>query len=106
MNVEKFGEVTPGIVLALNGCKMYLSVFRPTDLTKIEFFKCQDGDLMGFGDSGDETDSQEDGLTQYECKRQKVLSLSLHKHLGIWMEKFCDGLAERRRVQEWPRFTD
>lgn len=106
MDVDRFGEVTPGIVLALNGHKKYLSIFKPTDLTKSAFFKSQGGDLMGFDDSDSETDTNEDGQTLYERKRQKVLSFSITKQLGNWLEKFCDGLVERKRVVEWPRFTD
>lgn len=106
MEVDQFGEVTPGIVLALNGHKKYLSIFKPTDLTKSAFFKSQGGDLMGFDDSDSETDTNEDGQTEYERKRQKVLSLSIRKQLGNWLEKFCDGLVERKKVAEWPRFTD
>ena len=104
--MDQFGEVTPGIVLALNGHKKYLSIFKPTDLTKTAFFKSQGGDLMGFDDSDSETDANEDGQSEYERKRRKVLSLSIQKQLGNWLEKFCDGLVERKRVAEWPRFTD
>lgn len=108
MEVDRFGEVTPGIVLAINGHKKYLSIFKPSDLTKTAFFKSQGGDLMGFDGSDSETDTNEDvdGQAEYERKRQKVLSLSIQKELGNWLEKFCDGLVERKKVSEWPRFTD
>jgi len=108
MEVDRFGEVTPGIVLAINGHKKYLSIFKPTDLTKTTFFKSQGGDLMGFDDSDSEADTNEevDGQREYERKRQKVLSLSIQKELVNWLEKFCDGLVERKKVSEWPRFTD
>lgn len=104
MNVDKFGEVTPGIVLALNGSKKYLSIFKPSDLTKTAFFKSQGGDLMGFDDS--DSDANEDGQMEYERKRQKVLSLSIRRQLVSWLEKLCDGLVERIRLEKWPRFTD
>ncbi|KAM7439612.1 DnaJ molecular chaperone y domain [Porites harrisoni] len=106
MDVDKFGEVTPGIVLALNGHKKYLSIFKPSDLTKTAFFKSQGGDLMGFDDSDSDADVNEDAQTEYERKRQKVLSLSLRKQLSGWLEKWCDGLVERIRLGEWPKFTD
>ena len=106
MDVDKFGEVTPGIVLALNGHKKYLSIFKPSDLTKTAFFKSQGGDLMGFDDSDSDADVNEDAQTEYERKRQKVLSLSLRKQLSRWLEKWCDGLVERIRLGEWPKFTD
>ena len=106
MNVDKFGEVTPGIVLALNGHKKYLSIFKPSDLTKTAFFKSQGGDLMGFDDSDSETESYEDPQTEYERKRQKVLSLSLRRQLVGWLEKLFDGLVERIKLEEWPTFTD
>ena len=108
MDVDRFGEVTPGIVLAINGSKKYLSIFKPSDLTKTAFFKSQGGNLMGFDDSDSEADASEDvdGQAEYERKRQKVLSLSMRKELVNWLEKFCDGLVERKKVSEWPRFTD
>ena len=106
MNVDTFGEVTSGIVLALNGHKKYLSIFKPNDLTKTAFFKSQGGDLMGFNDSDSEADINEDAQLEYERKRQKVLSLSLRKQFVTWLEKLCDGLVERVRLDEWPRFTD
>lgn len=106
MNVDKFGEVTPGIVLALNGHKKYLSIFKPSDLTKTTFFKSQGGDLMGFDNSDSETDSYEDPQSEYERRRQKVLSLSLRRQLVGWLEKLFDGLVERIKLEEWPRFTD
>jgi len=106
MNVDKFGEVTPGIVLALNGHKKYLSIFKPSDLTKTAFFKSQGGDLMGFDDSDSETDTIEDVQAEYERKRQKVLSLSLRRQLAGWLERLFDGLVERIKLEEWPRFTD
>ncbi|KAJ7393493.1 DnaJ molecular chaperone y domain [Desmophyllum pertusum] len=106
MDVDRFGEITPGIVLALNGHKKYLSIFKPTDLTQNAFFKSQGGDLMGFDDSESEADVIEDGQTEYERKRQKVLGLSVRTQLANWLERLCDGLVERKRVVEWPRFTD
>lgn len=108
MEVDQFGEVTPGIVLAINGHKKYLSIFKPSDLTKNAFFRSQGGPLMGFDGSDSEADTNEDvdGQAEYERKRQKVLSLSIQKELGNWLEKFYDGLVERKKVSEWPRFTD
>nr|XP_058959875.1 dnaJ homolog subfamily C member 16-like [Pocillopora verrucosa] len=106
LDVDKFGEVTPGIVLALNGYKKYLSVFKPSDLSEGAFFKRQGGDLMGFDDSDSDTDANEDGMTEYERKRQKVLSRSIRTQLVHWLERFCDGMVDRKRVVEWPRFTD
>ena len=108
MEVDRFGEVTPGIVLAINGHKKYLSIFKPTDLTRTAFFKSQGGELMGFDDSDSEGDTNEDvdGQTEYERRRQKLLSLSIRKELVNWLEKFVDGLVERKKVSEWPRFTD
>lgn len=104
--MDKFGEVTPGIVLALNGYKKYLSVFKPSDLSEGAFFKRQGGDFMGFDDSDSDTDANEDGMTEYERKRQKVLSRSIRTQLVHWLERFCDGMVDRKRVVEWPRFTD
>lgn len=106
MNVDKFGEVTPGIVLGLNGHRKYLSIFKPSDITKTAFFKSQAGDLMGFNNSDSETDTYEDPRIEYERKRQKVLSLSLRKQLGGWLEKLFDGLVARVKLEEWPRFAD
>ncbi|XP_068753593.1 dnaJ homolog subfamily C member 16-like [Montipora capricornis] len=106
MSVDKFGEVTPGIVLALNGHKKYLSIFKPSDLTKSAFFKRQGGDLMGFDNSDSETESISDPQREYELKRQKVLSVSLRRQFVIWLEKLLDGLVDRTKIEEWPRFTD
>ncbi|XP_068700489.1 dnaJ homolog subfamily C member 16-like isoform X3 [Montipora foliosa] len=106
MSVDKFGEVTPGIVLALNGHKKYLSIFKPSDLTKSAFFKRQGGDLMGFDNSDSETESISDPQREYELKRQKVLSISLRRQFVIWLEKLLDGLVDRTKIEEWPRFTD
>ena len=106
MNVDKFGEVTPGIVLAVNGHKKYLSIFKPSDLTKTAFFKRQGGDLMGFDNSDSENESPSDPQREYELKRQKILSLSLRKQFVGWLERLLDGLVERTKIEEWPRFTD
>lgn len=106
LDVDKFGEVTPGIVLALNGYKKYLSVFKPSDLSEGAFFKRQGGNLMGFDDTDSDTDPNEDGMTEYERKRQKVLSLSIRTQLVHWLERFCDGMTDRKRIVEWPKFTN
>lgn len=106
LDVDKFGEVTPGIVLALNGYKKYLSVFKPTDLSERAFFKRQGGNLMGFDDTDSDSDPNEDGMTEYERKRQKVLSLSIRTQLVHWLERFCDGMTDRKRIVEWPKFTN
>lgn len=106
LDVDKFGEVTPGIVLALNGYKKYLSVFKPTDLSEGAFFKRQGGNLMGFDDTDSDSDPNEDGMTEYERKRQKVLSLSIRTQLVHWLERFCDGMTDRKRIVEWPKFTN
>lgn len=106
LDVDKFGEVTPGIVLALNGYKKYLSVFKPSDLSERAFFKRQGGNLMGFDDTDSDTDPNEDGMTEYERKRQKVLSLSIRTRLVHWLERFCDGMTDRKRIVEWPKFTN
>lgn len=106
MSVDRFGEVTPGIVLALNGHKKYLSIFKPSDLTKTTFFKRQGDDFMGFENSDSETESPDEPLREYEFKRQKVLSASLRREFVTWFEKLLDGLVDRTKIEEWPRFTD
>lgn len=104
MNVERFGEISPGTVLALNGHRKYLSIFKPTDLTKGEFFRSQDGGLMGFNESDSETETEtQDGFTEYERKRQKVLSVSLRREFPLWFGKLSDGLVNREKVDDWPK---
>ncbi|XP_032228549.1 dnaJ homolog subfamily C member 16 isoform X2 [Nematostella vectensis] len=103
MEVNKFGEVIPGTVLAMNGPRKYVMTFKPTDLTKSQYFKSQGGDLMGFNDS-DESDEEGhvDEWSAYERKRQKVLSLSLRRELPRWLEKLSEGLIKKVKLDEWP----
>ncbi|KAK3743424.1 hypothetical protein QZH41_011543, partial [Actinostola sp. cb2023] len=102
MNVEKFGEIIPGIVLVLNGYKKTVSVFKPTDLTKTQFFNSVDGGMMGFEDSDSEAETQTDAVAEYDWKRRKVLSLSLRRELPRWLEKLTEGMVKKEKREEWP----
>lgn len=102
MGVDKFGEIIPGTVLVLNGHRKTVSVFKPTDLTKTEYFNNLEGDLMGFEDSESEAETQSDTLYEYEKMRQKSLSLSLRRELPSWIEKLTEGLVKKEKIDEWP----
>jgi hypothetical protein len=102
MGVDKFGEIIPGTILVLNGYRKSVSVFKPTDLSKNEYFNNLEGDLMGFEDSESDAETQSDTLLEYERKRQKALSLSLRKELPRWLEKLTEGLVKKDKIDDWP----
>ncbi|XP_031554405.1 dnaJ homolog subfamily C member 16-like isoform X2 [Actinia tenebrosa] len=103
MGVDKFGQINPGTVLVLNGYRKTVSVFKPTDLAKNEYFNNLEGDMMGFEDSDEsETETQSDSLQGYERMRRKALSLSLRRELPSWIEKLTEGLIKKQKLDEWP----
>lgn len=106
MNVDKFGEIIPGIVLVLNGHRKTVSIFKPTDLTKTDFFNSQDGGMMGFEDSDSEAEVQSDAMEEYDRKRRRVLSLSLRRELPRWLEKLTEGMVKKEKLDEWPTMDD
>lgn len=104
MNVDKFGEFRPGTVLCINGYRKYVCTYKPSELGQNKYSRSQDGDLMGFNDSESESDSSTiDGVTNYDQKRHKTISLILRNELPTWMERLCEGLIKRTKIDQWPK---
>lgn len=98
MKVQTFGEIKPGTVLALNGPKKYLSIFK----VQPRNFPEQD-DGMIFDDSEDD-DSENGSMVFREDRRtQKRIAEALGRQFPIWLEKLYEGMLPRVKLEKWPR---
>jgi hypothetical protein len=102
MKVQTFGEITPGTVLALNGAKKYLSIFKIT--------KHPDQDAGHVFDDSDEDEtmySREDEnspmVFQEDKRTQKRTANKLAQQFPRWIEKLLEGMVTRMKVDIWPR---
>ena len=97
MDVKEFGSVLPGIVLALNGRKKYVYIFKPTDSVNVE----KSADFIGLESDGEIEDEE---LDLQSRRNQKLASRSIRLLLPIWLERLCDGtLTDRVKLDNWPR---
>ena len=103
MKVQTFGEITAGTVLALNGAKKYLSIF------KITKYPIQDAGNVFDDSDQDETvscreDNENSSMVFQEDKRtQKRIADKLGQQLPRWIEKLLEGMVTRIKVESWPR---
>ena len=104
MNTENFGEFRPGTVLCINGHRKYVCIFKPSDVPQAMYLRSQEGDLMGFNDSENESDaSTDDGVCNSDRKHHKLISLILRNELPTWMDRLCEGMIKRFKVDYWPQ---
>jgi len=97
MKVNKFGEVLPGTVLALNGFRKYLYIFRPD--SEVKSNPQISADFIGFESSDDEGD----GFTVLERNKIKKASIIIRRDLPQWLERLFDGtIKDKIRVESWP----
>ena len=96
MDVKKFGDLMPGTIIALNGHRKYIHIFRPKGNIKEEML----ADFIGL-ESDTELDEYED---EVQARRNRMLAIkSIQKFLLIWLERLCDGsLSDRVKVDNWP----
>lgn len=101
MKVQTFGEITAGTVLALNGAKRYLSIFKIHTIPK------QNAGNV-FDDSEDDDTSREDDdsyarVFREDKRTQKRTADELGRQLPRWIEKLLEGMVKRMKVDSWPR---
>ena len=103
MKVQTFGEITAGTVLALNGAKNYLSIF------KIQKSPGQSaGNVFDDSDEDDTTymreGSEASTMVFREDKRtQKRTADELGRQFPRWIEKLLEGMVPRMKLDHWPR---
>ena len=103
MKVQTFGEITAGTVLALNGAKKYLSIF------KITKYPIQDaGNVFDDSDQDETVSCREDNdnssmVFQEDKRTQKRTADKLGQQLPRWIEKLLEGMVTRIKVDSWPR---
>ena len=92
MDIREFGKVLPGTVMAVNGRKKYLHVFKPNGNVNHERF----ADFIGLESDNEVDDDELDGRA---LQTQKIAVISIRNFLGTWLERLCDGtLTDRMRV--------
>ena len=99
MKVQTFGEVKPGTVLALNGAKKYLSIFKVQMRSER---KQEDGGNF-FEDSEEEDGEVASMVFQEDRRTEKRIAEGLGQQLPSWFEKLYEGMLPRVKHQEWPR---
>ncbi|XP_065061402.1 dnaJ homolog subfamily C member 16-like [Rhopilema esculentum] len=97
MDIREFGKVLPGTVIAVNGRKKYLHVFKPNGNVNHERL----ADFIGLESDNEIDDDELDGRA---LQSQKIAVISIRNFLGTWLERLCDGtLTDRMRVDNWPK---
>lgn len=103
MKVQTFGEITAGTVLALNGAKKYLSIF------KIKNSREQDaGSVFDDSEEDEAMYSREDNesstmVFQEDKRTQKRIADELGRQFPRWIEKVLEGMVTRMKFDSWPR---
>jgi len=96
MDVKEFGKVLPGTILALNGRRKYIHIFKPSDKVNIE----RSADFIGL--ESDHEDEDEELVLQAH-RNQKLTAQSIRVLLPLWLDRLCDGtLSERIKLDSWP----
>ncbi|XP_028393821.1 dnaJ homolog subfamily C member 16-like isoform X2 [Dendronephthya gigantea] len=105
MKVQTFGEITAGTVLALNGAKKYLSIF------KIKKAIAQDAGNV-FDDSEEDESSpmchrdhndSSKMVFREDRRTQKQTATALAQQFPRWIEKLLEGMVTRVKIDCWPR---
>ena len=101
MNVNKFGEFLPGTVLAMNGFRKYVYIFKTTVEEKKSNSTPQiSANFIGLENSDDEGDSYQ----HLERIKIKKAAVHLRKELPRWLERLFDGtLSNKLKIEEWPK---
>ncbi|XP_057305908.1 dnaJ homolog subfamily C member 16-like isoform X1 [Hydractinia symbiolongicarpus] len=97
MNINKFGEFLPGTVLAINGFRKYIYIYKPdvvtTDNPQLS------ANFIGFESSEEEGDSYH----QLERIKVKRAAIKLRKDFPRWIERLYEGtLPNRIKIDKWP----
>lgn len=103
MKVQTFGEITAGTVLALNGAKKYLSIFKikksPEQDAGSVFDDSEEDETMNFRE-----DNESSSMVFREDKRtQKRTAEQLGQQFPRWIEKLLEGMVPRVKLDSWPR---
>lgn len=97
MDVKEFGAFLPGTVLAMNGFRKYVYIFKPTVDVKDE--PPISANFLGMESSDDECDDYE----YLERIRYKKAALGIRKDLPMWLERLTEGtLPNKVKINEWP----
>ena len=93
-----------GTVLAINGPRNYFSIYHAHEeqqrAKRLAKSRAQrSGDFIGLDDSNSEEMEEE----EEESREEQVLFIAdLLAGLNMWMEKLCEGVIARLRVESWP----
>lgn len=97
MNINKFGEFLPGTVLAINGFRKYIYIYKP-DVVAADNPQLS-ANFIGFESSEDEGDSYH----QLERIKVKRAAIKLRKDFPRWIERLYEGtLPNRIKIDKWP----
>ena len=100
MDAREFGKVLPGTVLALNGRKKYIHVFKPGGNVNTERL----ADFIGLESDYEVEDDEYDSQMR---RNQKLAARSIRVLLRTWLERLCDGtLTDRIKLDKWPNLEE
>ena len=104
MKVQTFGEITAGTVLALNGAKKYLSIFKikkspeQSDAGSV-FDDSEDDETMNMREDHDNSSM----IFREDKRTQKRTAEQLSQQFPRWIEKLLEGMVARMKLDSWPR---
>ena len=105
MDVNQFGEIVPGTVLAINGHKKYIYIFKPR-LLLLGFSEEDENKLTGrfLGLEESEEEGESDSLSHSERRSQKIGALHIRRRLPTWLERLYEGtLKDKKELDQWPK---
>lgn len=95
INSDRFGQFTPGTVIAFNGFRKYLFIYKP-QLGFDEYQAQLSPGFLGFDESDDEGSQERTKL--------KRAALRMRQELSGWLDRLMEGtLHDKKRVDKWPQ---
>lgn len=105
MKVQTFGEITAGTVLALNGAKKYLSIFKIKKVVNLDagnvFDDSEEDESLPMHYRGHDESSKM--VFREDRRTQKQTASELAEQLPRWIEKLLEGMVTRDKIDSWPR---
>lgn len=98
MNVQTFGNITPGTVLVLNPKKKYLSIFKINKITPSD-----PGSVFDDVEEEEMSSCQNKTIFSEDKRTQKRTAYELRQQFPRWMEKLLQGMIARVKLENWPQ---
>ncbi|XP_040049259.1 dnaJ homolog subfamily C member 16 [Gasterosteus aculeatus] len=94
-----------GYVLALNGHKKYLCLFKPVYTGEDPDGKSSEDEGAGSGGRSSRCGSRDDHPPRRSKRSRSLSTLQIHHkldRLGLWMERLMEGTLHRYYIPTWP----